>query len=121
MEHVTAVVCLGFPFTGFNGGCGDIDDSFLDGRTPTQFIVGQHATTCSVDDIEDMRERMRAENSLLVVGGADDHLRMSRAKKKAEGITQSIVDRCIQVGGNQGCPAILVSIRFPVLCLVLVS
>ena len=93
-----AVVCLGFPFTGFNGGCGDIDDTFLDGRTPTQFIIGQHATTCSVDDMEDMRERMRAENSLLVVGGADDHLRMSRAKKKAEGITQSIVDRCIQVG-----------------------
>ena len=43
---------------------------------------------------------MKGENSLVVIGGADDYLRVTRAKKKQEGITQSMVDRCIQVSGS---------------------
>ena len=91
-------MALGFPHTGISGSRGDVDDPILDSKTPTLFVIGQQATTCSIDDMEDLRERMKAENSLLVVGGADDSLRMSKAKKKLEGITQSMVDRCIQVG-----------------------
>lgn len=58
-------------------------------------MIGQHANTCSVDDMEDMREKMRAENSLIVVGGADDNLRMSRSKRKLEAVTQVMVDKSI--------------------------
>ncbi|XP_052773683.1 KAT8 regulatory NSL complex subunit 3-like [Mya arenaria] len=94
-ESVSAIVCLGFPYTGVGGGRGDADDQLLDCRTPTLFVIGQHANTCSIDDIEDMREKMRAENSLVVVGGSDDNLRMSRAKKKSEGLTQIMVDKGI--------------------------
>ncbi len=52
-----------------SGGRGDIDDSLLESKTPTMFVIGQFANTCNIDDLEDMRERMRAENSLVVIGG----------------------------------------------------
>lgn len=95
-EPVAAVICLGFPLFGINHERGDVDDPFLDIKSPTLFVVGQNATTCTTDDMEDLREKMKVETGLVVVGGADDYLCMSHAKKKAEGITQSMVDRCIQ-------------------------
>ncbi|XP_060565534.1 KAT8 regulatory NSL complex subunit 3-like isoform X2 [Ruditapes philippinarum] len=94
-ETVSAVVCLGFPYTGVGGGRGDADDPLLDSRTPTLFVIGQHANTSTVDDVEDLREKIRAENSLLVVGGADDNLRMCRSKRKQECLTQVMVDKLI--------------------------
>lgn len=96
IEHVTANVCLGFPHTSVSGPKGDVDDPILENKTPTLFVIGQFSETCRLDDIEDMRERMKAETSLLVVGGADSYLRMARSKKKLEGLTQTVVDRCIQ-------------------------
>lgn len=45
--------------------------------------------------MEDLRERMRVETGLIVVGSADDYLRVNKKKKRAEGITQGVVDRCI--------------------------
>ena len=59
------------------------------------FVIGDSATQTRPDDLEDVRERMRAETSMVVIGGADDQLRMSKHKKTAEGITQNMVDRCI--------------------------
>jgi len=96
VEPVTAIVALGFPTQFISGKiCGDADDLLLDCRIPTLFVVGQNATTCSIDDLEDMREHMQAETSLVVVGGADDRLRMSHSRRRTEGVTQRMVDRCI--------------------------
>jgi len=95
MEPVSACICLGFPMFTLEGARGDADDPILDLRSHVLFVVGEVATQCRTDDVEDMRERMRAGSGLVVVGGADDHLRVNKHKKHLERVTQSMVDRCI--------------------------
>lgn len=53
--------------------------------------------SCSREDMEDLRERMRVETGLIVVGSADDYLRVSKKKRISEGITQAMVDKKIIV------------------------
>ena len=94
-ESVCAVVCLGFPLLGVDGMRGGAGDSFLDSKAPTMFVFGSLSTSCSLPDIEEFRTKLLADTSLLVIGGADDQLRLTSAKKKKEGVTQSVVDRRI--------------------------
>lgn len=77
-----------------------MDDPLLESRVPTLFVVGEFSPVASIDDVEDLREKMKAETSLVVVGGADEWLRVNHTKKKEEGITQTIVDRCLLVRGT---------------------
>ena len=100
LEHatrVTACVLIGFPLTGVTGFRGDLDDPLLELTVPTLFVIGQQSSMCTLDDMEDFRERItRTQTALVVVGGCNDRLLLSSAGKRlAGGVTQGIVDRCI--------------------------
>ena len=45
--------------------------------------------------MEEIREKMKVQTGLLVVGNADECLRMGKRRKRLEGVTQSIIDRCV--------------------------
>ncbi|KAL3279731.1 hypothetical protein HHI36_017240 [Cryptolaemus montrouzieri] len=94
-EPVLAVICLGFSLLTAEGKRGEPEDTLMELQCPVLFVIGQCSTTSSQEDMEDLRERMRVETGLVVVGSADNFLRVSKKKKRAEGITQSVVDRCI--------------------------
>lgn len=73
-----------------------MDDPLLETRVPTLFIIGQNSTMCTLDDMEDFRERItKTETGLVVVGGANDRLIVCDKKKNHNSITQSMVDKCI--------------------------
>nr|CAD7207426.1 unnamed protein product [Timema douglasi] len=78
-----------------DGKRGEPNDTLLDMHAPTLFVIGQMATTARCEDIEDLRERMRVETGLVVVGSADDRLRVTKSRKMKDGLTQSMIDRCI--------------------------
>ncbi|XP_014212187.1 KAT8 regulatory NSL complex subunit 3 isoform X2 [Copidosoma floridanum] len=94
-EHVTAIVCLGFPLSTVDGKRGSSDDLMLDLRCSVMFVIGEKASVARVDDVEAMRERMLVPTSLVVVGSADDQLRIPTSKKMTERLSQGIVDRCV--------------------------
>lgn len=95
MDTVTAVVCLGFPLCTVEGTRGEPDDNIYALRCPTLFVIGQNSATATVEGLEDLRSRMSVDTGLVVVGSADDQLRMTKTKKRMEGITQNMADRCI--------------------------
>lgn len=94
--QVSAIICLGFPLTAINGFRGDLDDPMLDMSIPILFVVGQMASTATLDALERLRESMgRSDTSLVVVGGANDKLVMCYKKKMQEGMTQYHVDKSV--------------------------
>ena len=102
-------MCLGFPISTLAGLRGQAGDPLLELKTPVLFVVrrslilnlpvdislsckvGERSSQAGSDDVEDLRERLSVETALVIVGGADDGLRLSKKKKKSENVTQCMV------------------------------
>lgn len=96
VEQVSGVVCFGFAYNTVHGVRGQADDMYLDLTTPTLFLIGQNAARCNEEEIETFREKITtAPTSVTVVGSADDFLRVSKTKRRLEGVTQEMVDNMI--------------------------
>ncbi|KNC24103.1 hypothetical protein FF38_06286 [Lucilia cuprina] len=94
-ENVACVVCMGFAYNTYNGVRGTPDDRILDIKVPILFVVGQNSARSSPEEIESLREKMQSESSLVVVGSADDVLRVPKSRRKIENVTQSMVDTMV--------------------------
>uniref|UniRef100_A0A182JWD7 ATP synthase subunit s, mitochondrial n=1 Tax=Anopheles christyi TaxID=43041 RepID=A0A182JWD7_9DIPT len=95
VESISCVICLGFSYNTYNGVRGTPDDHIVDMTCPVLFIIGQNSARASHEEIEMLRDRMSAQTSLVVVGAADECLRVSKTKRKIEGVTQSMVDNMV--------------------------
>lgn len=95
VETVNSVVCVGFAYNTANGIRGTPDDRILDLKTPVLFALGQNSSRSSQEEVESLREQMQAQTSLVVVGSADDALRVGKTKRQIEGVTQTMVDNMI--------------------------
>ncbi|XP_054090255.1 KAT8 regulatory NSL complex subunit 3 isoform X2 [Zeugodacus cucurbitae] len=94
-ENVSCVVCMGFAYNTFNGIRGTPDDRILDIKVPILFVVGQNSAKTSTEEMESLREKMQSESSLVVVGSADDVLRVPKSRRKLDNVTQSMVDAMV--------------------------
>ncbi|XP_055854830.1 KAT8 regulatory NSL complex subunit 3 isoform X2 [Episyrphus balteatus] len=95
VENVSSVVCMGLAFNTLNGVRGTPDDRILDIKVPILFVVGQNSARSSQEEIESLREKMHSDSALVVVGSADDVLRVPKSKRKIENVTQSMVDTMV--------------------------
>ncbi|XP_058057655.1 KAT8 regulatory NSL complex subunit 3 [Anopheles bellator] len=95
IEAVSGVVCLGFSYNTYNGSRGAPCDHICEITSPVLFVIGQNSARSSQEEIEMLRDRMVAQTSLVVVGSADECLRVSKTKRKIEGVTQSMVDNMV--------------------------
>ncbi|KAH8269591.1 hypothetical protein KR018_010001, partial [Drosophila ironensis] len=94
-ESVACVVCMGFAYNTSRGPRGSPDDRMLDIKAPILFVIGQNSARTSQEEMEGLRERMQSESSLVVVGSADDALRVPKSKRRIESVTQSMVDAMV--------------------------
>lgn len=91
-QNINSVICMGFSTNTMRGNRGHLDDRLVELITPVLFVVGQNAARTSQEQIEALREQMTAPTALVVVGSADDSLRVNHSKQRLEQVTQAMVD-----------------------------
>jgi predicted alpha/beta-hydrolase family hydrolase len=89
-EPVAGVVCLGYPL---KSGAGALrDEVLLALRVPVLFVQGTRDPLCPLPALAEVRARMTAPSTLVVVEGGNHSLETSAAARKAAGETQADSD-----------------------------
>jgi predicted alpha/beta-hydrolase family hydrolase len=90
-EEVAGVICFGFPLR--SGTTGALRDEVLVALgTRILFIQGSRDELCPLALLAEVRARMSAPSTLVVVEGGDHSLALSAAHRKAAGTTQAEAD-----------------------------
>jgi predicted alpha/beta-hydrolase family hydrolase len=90
-EPVAGLVCLGYPLK--SGSTGALRDQVLLAlRTPVLFVQGTRDPLCPLELLAEVRARMSAPSTLLIVDGGDHSLAVSATARKARGETQADSD-----------------------------
>jgi uncharacterized protein len=90
-EPVAGLICLGYPLK--SGTTGALRDQVLLAlETPVLFVQGTRDPLCPLDLLAEVRPRMKAASTLLIVEGGDHSLAVSAAARKARGETQADSD-----------------------------
>src|ERR1700736_1273165 len=94
-EHVSAVICLGYPL------CAAGDRNRLRAEvlhalsTPILFVQGSRDALCPLDLLAEVRKEMTNVNELHIVDGGDHSLTVTKGQLKASGETQDQVEERI--------------------------
>ncbi len=76
----SALVCLGYPLVGRRG---DVRDKvLLELETPVLFVQGSRDPLCPLEQLEAVRQKMRAPSALFVVGGGNHSLGVASASSR---------------------------------------
>ena len=94
-EHVSAVICLGYPLCGWGDRARLRAEVLRALSTPVLFVQGTRDRLCPLDMLERVRREMTAANELYVVEGGDHSLVVAKGQLKASGETQDKVDEHI--------------------------
>ena len=90
-EPVAGLICLGYPLK--SGATGGLRDQVLLAlETPILFVQGTRDPLCPLELLAEVRGRMKAPSTLLIVEGGDHSLAVSAATRKARGETQADSD-----------------------------
>uniref|UniRef100_A0A6B2EA73 Putative kat8 regulatory nsl complex subunit 3 isoform x4 n=1 Tax=Phlebotomus kandelakii TaxID=1109342 RepID=A0A6B2EA73_9DIPT len=95
LEPASSIVCMGFAYNTMQGVRGCPDDQIQEITTPILFVIGQNSARTSQEEIEALRENMIAQTSVVIVGSADDALRVNTKKRRIEKVTQAMVDNMV--------------------------
>jgi uncharacterized protein len=90
-QSVAGVICFGYPLR--SGTSGALRDEVLVAlRTRALLLQGSRDELCPLDLLAEVRGRMSAPSTLVVVEGGDHSLLLSAALRRAAGTTQAEAD-----------------------------